>query len=172
MIEFPLTASPLHLEHYFLQALRFETKENFDRDQMALTPAPEDLKWNLENGNVKDGIFAFRLTLQLPPENERFAYAFEIILTGIFKVDDKYKGDAEKIADANGPAVLFGAAREIIATVSGRGHFPALSLPTVHFQDLVREPIKKAKSNPKTKPSDKKSKALKGKSSKRQPVSS
>lgn len=167
MIEFPLTASPLHLEHYFLQALRFETKENFDRDQMALMPAPEDLKWNLENRDAEDGIFAFRLTLQLPPENERFAYAFEIILTGIFKVDGKYEGDTQKIADANAPAVLFGAAREIIASVTGRGHFPALSLPTVHFQNLVREPPKKVKvkPKPKTKPTTKKTKALKSKPS-------
>lgn len=175
MQNFPLSSSPLQLEHYYIQALRFETKAEFDRDNMDSAPAPDELQWNLEHHQSETGARSFRLTLRLPPENQRFAYAFEIIVVGLFRVDENFAGDADMMADANAPAVLFGAAREAIASVTGRGAFAALCLPTVHFLDIERqnaanqnteaeEAPASAEASPKVSPA-----VVKGKPSKRSP---
>lgn len=144
MQTFPLSASPLRLEHYYIQALRFETKDNFDHEEVAVSPTPDELQWNLEHQTAENEMLAFRLTLQLPPDNARFAYAFEIVVTGFFQVDESFEGDIPRMADANAPAVLFGVAREAIAAATARGPFPALCLPTVHFLGIERAPQKKS----------------------------
>lgn len=134
----PLNASPLHLESYYIQALRFETKPEFDREGVSFFPEPSDLGWELEHTSTEEGALALRLTLELAPDKARYAYAFEVVVVGTFRVSQDYEGDARQLEDANAPAVLFGMAREAVAASTGRGPFPPLCLPTVHFLGLSR----------------------------------
>jgi len=68
-------------------------------------------------------------------------YTFEIEVVGLFDVDSEYPADkAENLVRVNGPAVLFGAIREMVANLTARGPFPTVELPTVTFIDEVRHP--------------------------------
>ena len=77
-------------------------------------------------------------------------YTFDIQVVGLFEVDTKYPPEkAEGLVRANGPAVLFGAIREMVANLTARGPFPAVELPTVTFVDDASAPSAKPKSRPK-----------------------
>ena len=73
-------------------------------------------------------------------------YRFSVELSGIFQIDDGYpESKLESLVQANGPAVLFGAAREMITLISSRGAQPALILPLVTFIDQIKTPEAPAK---------------------------
>lgn len=68
-------------------------------------------------------------------------YTFEIQVVGLFAVDAEFpKEKAERMVRANGPAVLFGAVREMVANLTARGPFPPVTLPTVTFVDEAHSP--------------------------------
>lgn len=65
-------------------------------------------------------------------------YFVQIAATGIFEVMPQVPDDfIERIVSANGPAVLYGAMREVVASITGRGPHPALLLPSVTFIDMA-----------------------------------
>lgn len=130
----------LQLNSYFVESLRFDAQQEFNSKSGTCQPLPDDLTWNLESASTPNDLRAYRLTLALTARDGRFPYAFEIVLVGVFDFDPNFPSeDAQKLADANAPAVLYGAAREIISSVTARGPFKALCLPSVTFNGLTRE---------------------------------
>lgn len=134
--------SPLELRFYYLESLRWKVEADYDPEQ----PKPfevADLQWNLQredNETDDPREAAYRLTLSLPTDNGRFPYSFEIILVGYFQLNPSVPDNQiERVLDCNAPAVLFGVAREALATSLGRGPFRPLVLPSVHFLGLQRE---------------------------------
>lgn len=139
MTPFPLQPSALQLENYFVESLRFDVQGGFDSEDGKCQPDPSDLDWNLESASFEDGRRAYRLTLVLPPSDGRLPYSFEVVLIGFFRVADSFPAeDAQKLSDANAPAVLYGAARELISGVTGRGPSTALCLPSLTFNGIAR----------------------------------
>jgi len=83
-----------------------------------------------------------------PKENLPYAYSLQII--GFFEVHLKMpKANIEEIVKINGPAVLYGAAREIIAQTTSKGPWGPILLPTVNFvpehkrKTKIRKSVKK-----------------------------
>jgi len=67
-----------------------------------------------------------------PKENLPYAYSMQII--GFFEVHPKWpKAKVEELVKINGPSVLYGAAREILAYTTGRGPWGSILLPSVNF---------------------------------------
>ncbi|MCP5487629.1 MAG: protein-export chaperone SecB [Verrucomicrobia bacterium] len=63
-------------------------------------------------------------------------YTWEIEVVGFLTVDAEYPEEkVEALVKVNGPAVLYAAAREMVANITSRGPFPAVNLPTVTFVD-------------------------------------
>jgi preprotein translocase subunit SecB len=133
-----MRASPLELLSYYIESLRFDTMSDFPADVAPPQLRCEDIEWDLAKANLEESTCAYRLSLQLPPRDNCFPYTFEIVVVGRFRVDARqFQGEAaERLTDTNGPAVLFGAAREAIASVTGRGPYPPLCLPSITFYGM------------------------------------
>lgn len=79
-------------------------------------------------------------------------YTFEFEVVGLFTVHEDYQVEkgVERLVRVNGAAVLYGAIREMAATLSARGPYPPITLPTVTFLDEAQPEGSKAKIKPKT----------------------
>lgn len=140
-----MNPSPLQLEHYLVTAFSFAANREFDDDQNAGNPQAADLRFEVNPLRHEDhpNRWMFELVVELPDQKEKNQpYSFRIEMVGFFAVTDSYpKEKAELLANVNGPALLFSAAREIVATMTGRGPYPALFLPSVMFVPLAaKEP--------------------------------
>jgi preprotein translocase subunit SecB len=128
--------SPLQLERYVITEFNFQaditykySEEGGDKVDIAdLTNSvksyqrPDDLdRWLVE------------LDLELPPSGQsKYPYSLKIVLVGFFCIDSSYPA-VERVVRVNGPSMLFTAAREFVATVTGRGPYLGMWLPTVSF---------------------------------------
>lgn len=156
--------SPLSLEWYFIKELRVAWQSEYDPGEAAamsvfdlsveVTPTQseeEPLKW------------AFEVSIALEDNTgKRFPYVFYIVLVGFFEIANAYAeknpNGAELLAIVNGPAVLYSAAREHITTLTSRGPYPEVVLPTVTFLPTEEKPksedkqqrLGSGKSEPKT----------------------
>jgi preprotein translocase subunit SecB len=143
--------SPLELLFYYVESLRWKVESGYDPETAASVQA-SDIEWHLQRNDDEEGgprKAAYRLQLALPSQDNRFPYSFEIVLIGFFQLNDSVPEESvSKVLDANAPAVLYGAAREALATSVGRGPFRPLILPSVHFLGMKRE--KKAIKKPAT----------------------
>lgn len=133
--------SPVELLFYYVESLRWKAETGFDPETAPSLKA-SDLQWKLQrNDDEKEGSrkAAYRLQLTLPSSKNHFPYSFEIVLIGFFHLTEEIADEAvERVLDANAPAILYGAAREALATSIGRGPFRPLLLPSVHFQNIKR----------------------------------
>ena len=130
--------SPLVLREYFTTDFRFSAQPNYqgdDRHTGAINPA--DLKVEVIEGQQEDNhlIRNCQLSLELEdPTGGKFPYTFSITLLGFFEVVDWWDPDkVDSLVSANAPALLYSAARETIALLTGRGPFSRILLPSVTF---------------------------------------
>jgi preprotein translocase subunit SecB len=141
-----MIASPLRLEWYFIKELRVAWQSEYDESKASpmsvsdlsveVTPSQseeEPLKW------------AFEVSIALEDNTgKRFPYIFQIVLVGFFEIANAYAeknpNGAELLAIVNGPAVLYSAAREHITTLTSRGPYPEVVLPTVTFLPIEEKP--------------------------------
>lgn len=78
------------------------------------------------------------LKLEKQEENPAPHYTYHIEIFGLFSLAEEFEPkDPDSFVKVNGAAVLYGAAREMIATLTARGPYDAVELPTVTFVDEV-----------------------------------
>lgn len=88
----------------------------------------------------EDRCWMVQLGLKLEKEEEYPApqYTYQIEIFGVFTLAEEFEPeDSDTFVKVNGAAVLYGAARELIASLTARGPFDAVELPTVTFVDEV-----------------------------------
>jgi preprotein translocase subunit SecB len=138
-----MKTSPLILHDYFVTELVFSVNMSFDADKATalcfddlaiereLLPLGQDsLKWQM----------TLRVRQQAPPEKNT-PYAFSLVLVGILEVSPNCPEDKRKqLAEVNGASMLFGAAREIIRSVTSRGPYLQILLPSVSFYQKREAP--------------------------------
>lgn len=133
--------SPLQLEFFYVESLRWKVEPGFDPDNtvpLQVDDLTDELE-RAEHDQLREA--AYRLTLKLPPLKGKFPYSFDITLVGFFSVTEIVPEERiNTVFDANAPAVLYSAAREVMAATLGRGPFRPLLLPAVHFLDLLPPP--------------------------------
>jgi len=141
-----MQASNLLLDHYYLDVLHFALNEH---DGGVLTGdvdiplTAEDVNTTVEIGqNPDDELeFFFRLTIRLDDKDSKFPYDFRIRLSGFFKVSPDCAPEMrEPLATVNGPSVLYGAAREMLAMVSARSRVVSVFLPPIRFTPWTKKP--------------------------------
>src|SRR5271166_4259714 len=126
--------APLVLEYYFVERFEFGVNAHFDPKQppelrfedFQMVPNVEILAAQEETlfDKRKDLMRAqIRLTIGFQPSHEgNFPYTFQISLVGLFGVQANATAiDPLNLLQVNGPSILFGAAREIIANFTSRG---------------------------------------------------
>jgi preprotein translocase subunit SecB len=84
----------------------------------------------------------YRLELQITSGDEKenaLPYHFDITLVGFFRLTRiRSTTQIEPFITRDAAAILYSAARELLASITGRGPFPAIVLPVILF-DLTED---------------------------------
>ncbi len=143
--------APLQLTDYFITKLNLEANQLYSSDgenNANLDTIDVSCVVDLHKKN-DDESTNWRCKMSIKqniPEGRNIPYTFELELQGEIFVFPSLNGDRlETIVKANAPAMLFGAAREIIRAATGRGPFPAVVIPSTNFlQTPAKKSTKKA----------------------------
>jgi preprotein translocase subunit SecB len=156
-----MKASPLHLEGYHVAEFFFRVNDAFEKK----TPFGAwtgyhyhpDKPWKIEPTDFTVDAELFRktddpsriryvLTIKSAGRKEQFPYAFRISVVGYFHIDKSFPEEKTyMLIYASAPSLLYGSVREMLATMTGRGPYPAIILPAATFYDDAIEVAEKAK---------------------------
>lgn len=76
----------------------------------------------------------------IAPKEGKASYTGRIVFEGFFRADSSLPEERiPKIIAVNGASILYGAARETIASLTARGPHPMVTLPAVSFFDVEVE---------------------------------
>jgi preprotein translocase subunit SecB len=162
----PLRLSPLQLEGYYIEEIAIsamphvlestglELWGNFHPSIKELDrTTPFAFFADVDNAYKEDEPRRRRIKLTVESQNDEspnLPYKFRIVLVGYFEVDETYPADkVELLIGVNGPSLLYSAAREALATATGRGPFPAIVLPSVSFMPPTELQPQQTKPKPK-----------------------
>lgn len=144
-----MMTSPLRLESSYIKELHFLMKDHPKDRKLVQNPA---LKVRVKAARQADDPlrWSFELNVGFDEATEaKMPFEFTLVMLGFFKVNEKYPAEqAEKLANTNGPAVLYSSAREVIASLTGRNGYPPLVLPTVTFIEAPGTLIKEKPHSP------------------------
>ncbi|MGE8160340.1 protein-export chaperone SecB [Paraburkholderia sp. NPDC080076] len=140
--------SPLDLQHYHFNKLEIQATGDGGRPQPSsgVGPYPSfdgvDFSANVQVSAPSEQSSPFRFALKLgltcKPKKAKtpFPYSFEVEAEGFFEATADDEKKAHKLAVINGSAVLYGAIREQLLTLTGRFPQGPMMLPTVNFLNL------------------------------------
>ncbi len=126
------TDTPLLLEEYFFPVVQVVANS---------TPPEEDIKLNFdinvslrENENEEEKLYQVAVDIHSTEEVEasKQPYTIHIVAIGIFSVASEFP-DIPKLLHITGSSMLYSAAREFLITITSRGPWDAISLPTFSF---------------------------------------
>ena len=131
--------APLQLTDYFLTHLSLESNPEFNSATPADDPV-ETLKvvpgCDLSDEKGEQGT-EWLVSLEIDqtiPDGANLPYAFSLQIYGFVLASPHIEfAKLKRIVHANGPAMLFGAAREIIRSATGLGRWPAVIIPSTNF---------------------------------------
>lgn len=156
--------APLQLTDYFITSLNLEANPAFDPGQTSEAKL-ETLSVHhevqaIENKDLEGTEWEVSLRIEQDiPEKHNIPYKFSLQIQGvIFAYPSIPKDRLERAVRANGPAMLFGAAREVIRAATGRGPWPPVIIPSTNFLTGLPplEPKKKTTAPKKAKKTSKK----------------
>jgi preprotein translocase subunit SecB len=126
-----MTPSPLQLEQHFFSKICLDV--NADGQSNVDNILHCEIEVGRAEDNAKRFQVIFRLKLQSPSE-KKAPYTGEIHAVGLFRVLDVWPEDQiDRLVEANGSAVLYGAIRELVLNLTARGPWPAVRLNTFTF---------------------------------------
>jgi len=138
-----MMTSPLQLEASYIRQLSFSMKAEPGIVKLVEAPSVSVI---VKAARRPDDPLAWSFELSLEFEEKtkkRMPFDFSLVMLGFFKISNKYPADqVERLATANGPAVLYSMARETISAITGRNGYSPFVLPTVTF---VQSPSQVAK---------------------------
>jgi preprotein translocase subunit SecB len=134
-----MNPSPLLLDTYYFKEVAVKYHPGIESDNQVIA---DDLKVDVSEFQDRENSrkWIFVLTIELPETSTpKLSYTFRIVLTGFFEVSETYdQALADRLAKANGPAILYSAARETLAAITSRGFGSTVILPSVNFLPPVR----------------------------------
>jgi hypothetical protein len=150
----------LQLEGYYVEHLHC-SPQGLEKEtpRLTLTPGlhvrylkplglrPYNLMFSVESGQHETNPSRFMVVLRVEsdPDDNKSPYVFDVTLVGYFRSRIKPSPVLEPHLVSNAVMILYSSARELLASITGRGPFPALVLPTMHFdvsQDYPALPAK------------------------------
>ena len=129
---------PLTLKKYFFPFVQVAADAEFDSSEGVPEIAIET-KVAIEKAPDND-TYQVMLEITVFPENEKkkIPYSIHLIAVGLFSVSKEWD-DPEKLLKINGASILYSSAREFIITITSRGPWPPVLLPTVSFLPIEAE---------------------------------
>ena len=149
-----MTLSPLQLHRYYAEEIFCKANPDFDKDKEVKI---KDFQVLFEAGEDKNPLLRrIRLTIeQNLSKDGNEPFAFKIVMVGLFEVMKEFfesqgTEKTEQLVNVNGPALLYSAARELLALVSGRGPYVDgnmnVLLPSITFLNFkLMKPVKEPK---------------------------
>jgi preprotein translocase subunit SecB len=153
-----MNLAPLQLADYFLTDLSLKANPDYDSSQpvddcvesLVVTPQYALTK---DDGNQGSQWLVSLEISQTIPERANLPYAFSLRIQGtVFASPHLTGARLQRSMHANGPAMLYGAAREIIRAATGRGPWPAVIIPSTNFFDGLPPLDSKAATAPPAEP--------------------
>jgi preprotein translocase subunit SecB len=153
--------SPLQVQHYHFTSISISTRQDIDMEKTEFDSGPyplldsEKINTRVQLGLPDDDdedTHQFALLLQVeytPPKKSHFPYSFSVSLEGVFSID--HDGDIDerkRLVVCNGAAMLYGAAREQLLTLTARHRFGPMMLPAADFRGLGPEQPSEASEPP------------------------
>lgn len=154
---------PLRLERYFYTKIVCLANPEFKPAEEGQTAKIELQSHSQLMRHAEDEMrWQVVLDLKTPSMEESGSpYELDFQIVGFFQVSDDYPADKmEKLVGINGTSMLYSSARDFIMTISSRGPWPPIFLPTVTYgqpsaQDANKEPKQQKNKGP-TKPKSRK----------------
>lgn len=133
---------PLQLDGYVFTKLLVEANTDFDPEkQQDIGQSDIDFSMGIAVSKDKDNPNLYQIEIKIENLHSKtitLPYTIEAKVVGVFSVDPKFKhDDLDRLVQINGASMLFGAAREQILTITGRGPFGSLKLPTINLQGAI-----------------------------------
>ena len=129
--------SPLALVDYCFPVVQVVANPNVEQNVEI-----NDIQYDAEVGLAlsEDGdVYQVSVEISsLDPKNDEKinAYSVNLVALGHFQVHPDWP-EPEKLARINGASILYSAAREFLITITSRGPWGAISLPTKSFNTLT-----------------------------------
>ena len=126
-----MNPSPLQLERHFF------TKVHVDAHPDGDPAAKAELQTHVEVAQAERDPKRYQLTLHLKlvsAGDKKSRYTAEIHVVGVVRVAEGWPDPAvQQLVQVNGPALLYGAAREMLCNLTARGPWPMVCLHSVTF---------------------------------------
>ena len=123
--------SPLQLERHFF------TKVHVDAHPVGNPDLKAQIQTELDIARAAHDPKRYQLTLRLKllaPDSKQAHYTAEIHVVGVVRVATGWpESEVQQLVQVNGPALLYGAAREMLCNITARGPWPMLCLHSVSF---------------------------------------
>lgn len=137
-----MPTSPLQLKHYFFPQIFVEAVKEYgaqtENKEVVLEPIVQTGLQKNKNDPAEFGV-SLRISLE-PSEGRITPYKIKLHVVGSFAVSDTVpKAYREQVAATNGSQILYGAARDLLVTLTARGPWRPLFLPAIVFSDLMKK---------------------------------
>jgi preprotein translocase subunit SecB len=136
--------SPLILKGYIITELSVKAQipRSSEEARKAIDSATANCATSVQVGKNEDNPRQWKVSLRIayhPTAKDFSPYSIDAELLGLFEVDKVVEDDkVQNLVLANAPTILYGAARELILLITGRGPMPAVMLPSGTFVDLIQ----------------------------------
>jgi len=125
----------MRLENYFFPIIKVVANPNFDKeDRTAHAKAKIDFSgaYNLvDNGHCQ---VILNISIKPPDEETQIPYDIELVAVGSLSIPENASPeDINQQIPLGGFAILYGAAREFLLSLTNRGPWPAVQLPIHYF---------------------------------------
>jgi len=134
-----MQASKIQLDHYFLSGLNYSVNQDFDpgvevRIKLSDITEEHDIQ-PLDDSAPGDWQVALKVAFS-PSEDSNAPYSFSAEIVGLFSVHESIAVDkVYAFVNANATSVLYSTLREIVYTITAKGPYFPLLLPTLCFYE-------------------------------------
>ena len=142
--------TPIKIDEYFFPVVQVVADPSAEDKEQEL-----DYKIEVSLSHDKEKKF-YQVAIEITSiqDDKAQQYAINVVVIGIFRVDKRFK-DIKKMLYINGASMLYSAAREFLITITSRGPWGAVTLPTHSFLEQFKKEAKNMTN--KTKKTSKKS---------------
>jgi len=128
-----LSKPMLQLEKYFFPKIFLEANPKFKASGKG-PKAELDVKNGVTLLSKEERIWRVTLGLKALSKEEFAPYKMDISVVGFFRVDKKFpESEMEELVTVGGSSILYSATRDFVLTITARGPWPAVFLPTTSF---------------------------------------
>ena len=128
-----VTQALLEIKRYFFPLVHVAADPQYDPGS-----GMEKVNFDVRTSVTKDENDLYQVAVEIiaEPEDEehRIPYSIHLIGVGLFTVSKEWK-EPERLLKINGASMIYSAAREFLITVTARGPWQPVILPTISFKD-------------------------------------